>query len=168
MAKLMKNKVMLYNDSYYGDFSLDVLHMSRHATQRAKERQIPVGELLKSRSHINGSVDKVVAKNGLVITTYQRLNPNYELPENARRFTFPRDGIGLFIGKQHANIKGIQAEYHLQSLYFDEYKNLIAVAPTGNYDWTPVEKMIDTACQRKYKSRQQLLAEKNENQSKTD
>jgi hypothetical protein len=168
MAKLMKNKIMLYSDSYYGDFSLDVLRMSRHATQRAKERKIPVDELLKSRSHINGYVDKVVSKNGIVITTYPRLNPNYELPQNARRFTFPKNGIGLFIGKQHTNIKRTQAEYQLKLLYFDEYNALIAVAPTSDYDWTPVEKMIDTARQRKYKSPQQLLAKKIENQSKTD
>jgi len=161
MAKLMKNKIMLYNDPYYGDFSLDVLRMSNHATQRAKERKIPVDELLKPRSHINGYVDKVVSKNGVVITTYPRSNPNYELPENARRFTFPKNGIGLFIGKQHANIKRTQAEYQLKSLYFD-HNTLIAVAPTSDYDWTPVEKMIDTARQRKYKSPQQLLAKKNE------
>jgi len=157
----MKNKIMLYNDPYYGDFSLDVLRMSNHATQRAKERKIPVDELLKPRSHINGYVDKVVSKNGVVITTYPRSNPNYELPENARRFTFPKNGIGLFIGKQHANIKRTQAEYQLKSLYFD-HNTLIAVAPTSDYDWTPVEKMIDTARQRKYKSPQQLLAKKNE------
>jgi hypothetical protein len=161
MAKLMKNKIMLYNDPYYGDFSLDVLRMSNHATQRAKERKIPVDELLKPRSHINGYVDKVVSKNGVVITTYPRSNPNYELPKNARRFTFPKNGIGLFIGKQHANIKRTQAEYQLKSLYFD-HNTLIAVAPTSDYDWTPVEKMIDTARQRKYKSPQQLLAKKNE------
>jgi hypothetical protein len=161
MAKLIKDKVMLYNDSYYGDFSLDVLRMSRHATERAKERKIPVAELLQPRSYINGHIDKVVSKNGLVITAYPRGPPNYELPQNSRRFTFPIDGIGLFIGKQHANIKRTQAEYQLKSLYFD-HNTLIAVAPTSDYDWTPVEKMIDTARQRKYKSPQQLLAKKNE------
>jgi len=165
MAKVMKNKVMLYNDSYYGDFSLDVPRMSHHAAQRAKERKIPTEELLKPRSHINAYIEKVVSKNGLVITAYprqQNVASNYELPENGRRFTFPKNGIGLFIGKQHANIKRTEAEYNLKSLYFDQYNTLIAVAPTSDYDWTPVEKMIETACKRKYKSPQQLLAKKKE------
>jgi hypothetical protein len=162
MAKAIKNKVMLYNDSYYGDFSLDVLRMSRHATQRAAERKIPVAELLQSRSHINGYVDKVVSKNGVAITAYPRSAPNFELPTNGRRFTFPINGIGLFIGKQHANIKRTQAEYQLKSLYFDEYNHLIAVAPTSDYDWTPVENMIEIARKRKYKPQQQLLVKKNE------
>jgi len=155
---------MLYNDSYYGDFSLDVLRMSRHATERAKERKIPAAELLQSRSYINAYIDKVVSKNGVVITAYPRqqyVAPNYELPENGRGFTFPKNGIGLFIGKQHTNIKRTQAEYHLKSLYFDKYNTLIAVAPTSDYDWTPVEKMIEKACKRKYKSQQQLLAKRN-------
>jgi hypothetical protein len=156
---------MLYNDSYFGDFSLDVPRMSRHAVQRAEERKIPVAELLQSRSHINAYVDKVVSKHGLIITVYPRSQyvvPNNELPENGKRFTFPKDGIGLFIGKQHANIKHTQAEYNLKALYFDEYNTLIAVAPTSDYDWTPVEKMIETARKRKYKSQKQLLAKKNE------
>ncbi|CAF3145354.1 unnamed protein product, partial [Rotaria sp. Silwood2] len=78
--------------------------MSRHATQRAKERKIPAAELLQSQSHINAYIDKVVNKNGLIITAYPRrqyVAPNSELPENARRFTFPKNGIDLFIGKQH-------------------------------------------------------------------
>lgn len=162
MAKLMKNKIMRYNDSYYGDFSLDVLRLSRHATQRANEREIPVAELLKPRSHINGHVDKVVAKNGIIITVYPRINSNYELPANGRRFAFPKDGIGLFIGKQYTNIKRIRAEHQLKDLYFDEYKSLIAIAPTSDYDWTPLEKMIEAARKRKYKSKQQLSKEKNE------
>ncbi len=155
---------MLYNDSYFGDFSLDVPRMSRHAVQRAKERKIPVAELLQSRSHINAYVDKVVSKNGLIITAYPRsqyVAPNNELPENGKRFTFPKDGIGLFIGKQHANIKRTQDECNLKSLYFDN-NTLIAVAPTSDYDWAPVEKIIETACKRKYKSQKQLLAKKNE------
>jgi hypothetical protein len=165
MAKLMRNKIMLYNDLYYGDFRLDVPRMSRHAAQRAEERKIPAAELLQSRSHINAYVDKVVSKNGLVITAYPRspyVAPNPELPENGRRFTFPKAGIALFIGKQHANIKRIQDEYNLKSLYFDKYNTLIAVAPTSDYDWIPVEKIIEKACKRKYKSQKQLLAKKNE------
>jgi hypothetical protein len=157
-------KAMLYNDSYYGDFSLDVPHLSHHAVQRAEERKIPAAELLQPRSYINAYVDKVVSKNGLVITAYPRsryVAPNDELPENGRRFTFPKNGIGLFIGKQHANIKRTQDEYHLKSLYFDKYNTLIAVAPTSDYDWTPVEEMIEKACKRKYKSQQQLSARKN-------
>ncbi|CAF1100236.1 unnamed protein product [Didymodactylos carnosus] len=159
MAKFIKNKVMLYNDSYYGDFSLDVSNVSRHAAQRAEERKIPVAELLKSRSHINGYIDKVVSKTGVVITAYpRRIN---ELPEYGRRFAFPKDGIGLFIGEQHANIKLIQAEYQLKSLYFDEHNTLIAVAPTSDYDWTSVERMIENARKRKYKPQQQPLVKKN-------
>ncbi|CAF1020380.1 unnamed protein product, partial [Rotaria magnacalcarata] len=153
MAKRME-KQMLYNDSYYGDFSLDVLRMSRHAVQRAKERKIPAAELVQSRSSINAYVDKVVSKNGVVITAYPRSQNNfhyYELPENGKRFKFPKDGIGLFIGKQGANIKCTQAEYNLKSLYFDKNNDLIAVAPVSDYDWTLVEKMIEKACKRKYK-----------------
>jgi hypothetical protein len=164
MAKSKKSKAMLYNDSYFGDFSLDVLRISRHAAQRAKERKIPAAELLQSRSHINAYIDKVVSKNGVVITAYPRskyVTPNYELPENGRRFTFPKNGIGQFIGKEHTNIKRTQAEYHLKSLYFDKYDALIGVAPTSDYDWTPIEKIIEQACKRKYKSQQQLLAAKN-------
>ncbi len=164
MAKLMRNKILLYNDSYYGDFSLDVLHMSRHATERAKERKIPAAELLQPRSHINAYIDKVVSKNGVVITAYRRdqyVAPKSELPENGRRYQFPKDGIGLFIGKQHANIKLTQVEYQLKSLYFDKDNTLIAVAPTSDYDWTSVEDMIEKARKRKYKSPRQLLAKKN-------
>ena len=105
MDKFTKHKLMLYNDPSYGDFSFDVLRMSHHATQRAKERKIPVAELLQPRSHINGYIDRVVSKNGVIITAYPRTAFNYPLPENGRRFTFPRDGIGLFIGTQHTNIK---------------------------------------------------------------
>jgi hypothetical protein len=162
MAKRKKHEVMLSNDSYFGDFSLDVIRLSRHAAQRAKERKIPVAELLQSRSHINGYIDKVVTKNGLVITAYPRVDPSRELPTNGRRFKFPINGIGLFIGKDHANIKHTQAEYQLKSLYFDQSNTLIAVAPTGDYDWTPVEKVIEAACKRKYKSKQQLTAKKYE------
>ncbi|CAF4698789.1 unnamed protein product, partial [Rotaria socialis] len=64
---------------------------------------------------------------------------------------FPKNGIGLFIGKQHANIKRTQAEYNLKSLYFDKNDDLIAVARVSDYDWTLVEKMIEKACKRKYK-----------------
>ncbi|CAF3797042.1 unnamed protein product [Rotaria sp. Silwood1] len=124
MTKLIKKNLTTYNDSYYGDFSLDVPRLSRHAAQRATERKIPAVELLRSKSHINAYIDKVVSKTGVVITAYPRVqggNRNYELPENGRRYTFPKDGIGLFIGKEHANIKRIQAEYQLKELYFDSY-----------------------------------------------
>ena len=151
MAKLMKNKIMKYNDPYFGDFSLDVLRLSRHATERAQERKIPVTELVRSRSHINGYINKIVGTNGLVITAYPRSTIQRPLPENGRRFTFPKDGIPHFIGKFHANIKRIQAEYHLKFLYFDKNNALIAVAPTSDYDWIPVEKVIETASKRKYK-----------------
>lgn len=151
MAKSIKN-IMRYNDEYYGDFSLDILRMSRHATERAKERKIPVQELLQPRSHINGYVDKVVSKTGLVITAYSRDASRFVLPENGRRFKFPVDGIGLFIGKQHTNIKSTQAEYQLSSLYFDQNNTLVAVAPTTNYDWKPLEKRIEAARKRKYKT----------------
>ena len=164
MVKFSKKDVMLFNDPYYGDFSLDVLRMSRHASERAKERKIPAAELLQSRSHINAYVDKIVSKNGVVITAYPRLQsvaPNDELPKNGRRFPFPKNGIGLFIGKQHATIKLTQAEYQLKSLYFDRYNTLIAVALTSDYDWTSLEQMIEKASKRKYKSPQQLLAKKN-------
>ena len=163
MAKLLKNKVMLFNDSYYGDFSLDVPRLSRHAVQRAHERKIPVAELLQSRSHINAYVEKVVSKNGMVITAYPRqlLPSNDDLPENAKRFTFPKNGIALFIGKQHANIKRSQVEYNLKSLYFDKHDTLIAVAFTKDYDWTPFEKMIEAARKRKYKTPEQIKAARN-------
>ncbi|CAF0919480.1 unnamed protein product [Adineta steineri] len=152
-------------DASDGDFSLDVLRMSHHATQRAIERKIPAAELLQPRSYINAYVDKVVSKNGVVITAYPRsqyVAPNHPLPENGRRFTFPYNGIGRFIGKQGVNIKRIQAEYHLKSLYFDKNNNLIAVAPTIDYDWTSVVKMIEEACKKKYKPPQQLLTKKTE------
>ena len=163
MAKIMRNKIMLYDDPYYGDFSLDVLRMSHHANQRAKERKIPVAELLQPRSHINGHVDKVVSKKGVIITAYPRIIHNDKLPENGRLFRFPVDGIGLFIGKQHANIKRTQTEHQLKSLYFNEYNHLIAVAPSSDYDWTAFEKIIETARKRKYKSQKQLAAIKYEN-----
>src|SRR5689334_7647212 len=111
----MKKKVMLYNDSYFGDFSFDVLRLSRHATERTKERKIPVAELLQSRSHINGYIDKIVSKNGLVITAYPRSTLNRPLPENGKRFMFPKNVSPHFIGKQHTNIKRIQTEHQLKS-----------------------------------------------------
>jgi hypothetical protein len=151
MAKSFKT-MMLYDDSYYGDFSLNVLRLSRHATERAKERKISVQELLQPRSHINGYVNKVVSKHGLIITAYPRNASRCVLPENGRRFSFPADGIGVFIGEQHTNIKRIQEEYQLRSLYFDQNNTLVAVAPTREYDWAPVEKMIEAARKRKYKS----------------
>lgn len=153
---------MLYNDPYYDDFSLDVLRLSRHAAERAKERKIPVAELLQPRSHINGYVNKVVSKDGVIVTAYSRAARNFELPENGRCFKFPVDGIGLFIGKQGANIKNTQAEYHLKSLYFNSYKDLVAVAPTRDYDWKLFEEMIEKVCKRKYKSKQQQPETKNE------
>ena len=159
----MKN-LMLYNDSYYGDFSLDVPHLTYHAAQRAKERKIPAAELLQPRSHINAYIDKVVSKRGIVITAYPRrknVAPNHELPENGRRFFSPLNGIGLFIGKEHVNIKRTQTEYQLKSLYFDQHSTLIAVAPTSDYDWTSVEEMIEKARTRKYRSKKQLLATNN-------
>jgi hypothetical protein len=166
MAKLIKNKVMLYNDSYFGDFTLDVPRMSHHATQRAKERNIPTAELLQPRSCINAYIDKVVSKRGVVITTYPRAqwvtpDTSYELPENGKRFTFPTNGIGLFIGKEHVNIRRTQAEFKLTSLYFDKGNILIAVAPTSDYDWTPVEAMIEKARKRKYETKGQIMAKKN-------
>ncbi|CAF1373586.1 unnamed protein product [Adineta ricciae] len=161
MAKLGKKRLLSID--FYGDFSLDVPRLSHHAVQRAQERKIPVAELLQSRSHINAYVEKVVSKNGVVITAYprQRLPPNDGLPENAKRFTFPKNGIALFIGKQHVNIKRTQAEYNLKSLYFDKYDTLIAVASTNDYDWTPFEKMIETARKRKYKTPEQIKAARN-------
>ena len=99
---------------------------------------------------LNGYIDTVVSKNGVIITAYPRTAFNYPLPENGRCFTFPRDGIGLFIGTQHTNIKRLKAEYHLKSLYFDQNQTLIAVAPTSDYDWTSFENMIETARKRKY------------------
>ncbi|CAF3967962.1 unnamed protein product [Rotaria sp. Silwood1] len=167
MTKLIKKNLTTYNDSYYGDFSLDVPRLSRHAAQRATERKIPAVELLRSKSHINAYIDKVVSKTGVVITAYPRVqggNRNYELPENGRRYTFPKDGIGLFIGKEHANIKRIQAEYQLKELYFDSYDVLIAVASSSDYDWTLVEQMIEKARKAKYKPQKQLLMKKNANQ----
>lgn len=158
----MKNKVMRYDDPYFGDFSLDVLRLSHHANERAKERKIPVKELLQTRSHINGHIDKVVSKNGLIITAYPRDPHRYDLPENGRRFSFPPDGIGLFIGKQHTNIKRIQAEHQLKSLYFDRYQHLIAIAPSRDYDWTPLEQTVEIARKRKYRSKIQLATQKNE------
>ncbi|UJR11583.1 hypothetical protein I4U23_015763 [Adineta vaga] len=166
MAKKVNNKAMLLNDPYYGDFSLDVLRLSHHATQRAVERKIPATELLQSRSHINAYVDKVVSKSGVIITTYPRQPyiapiPD-ELPENGRRFTFPKNGIGIFIGKQHVNIKRTQTEYNLITLYFDKSGSLIAVPPSADYNWTMFENMLEKAQKRKYKTPQQLLAKKNE------
>ena len=99
---------------------------------------IPNAELLQPRSYINAYVNKVVSK----------------------RFTFPMNGIGLLIGKEHVNIKRAQEEYKLKSLYFDKGNMLIAVAPKSDYDWTWVEGMIEKARQRKYKTKEQLMAKK--------
>ena len=146
---------MLYDDPYFGDFSLDVLRLSHHAAERAQERKIPVSELLRPRSHINGSVNKIVSKTGVVITAYPRSTFQRPLPANGRRFTFPKEVIGRFIGKLGENSKRVQAEHHLKSLYFDQNDTLIAVAPTNDYDWTQVEEVIETARKRNYQSPQQ-------------
>lgn len=153
---------MLYNDIYFGDFSLDVLRPSHHATERAIERKIPVSELLRPRSHINGYVNKIVSKDGLVITAYPRAtNPRPRpVPENGRLFTFPKEGIPHFIGKLGVNIKRVQAEHNLKSMYFDNNDTLVAVPSSDDYNWAPVEEVIETARKRKYKSRQQGSAAK--------
>ena len=104
----------------------------------------------------------MVSKTGVIITTYPRDSHQCELPENGRRFSFPLDGIGLFIGKQFVNIKHTQAEHQLKSLYFDKNNQLIAVAPTRDYDLTAFEKTTEIARKRKYKSKQQLTTNKNE------
>lgn len=163
----MKNKIMKYNDPYFGDIFPDVLRMSNHATQRATERKIPVEELLQQRSHINGSINKVVSKSGVIITAYPRSTRNFELPENAKRFTFPSDGIGIFIGKQGVNIKRIQAEYQLKSLHFDQSNYLIAVPSTNDYDWAPFETMVEIAQKRKYRTKQQSETKKKEKNSRS-
>ena len=155
MAKMMK-KVMQYDDVYYGDFSLDVPRLSHHASRRAKERKIPREELLQSRSHINGYVKKIESKTGVVITAYPRGSSAPIIPENGRCFQIPFNGIGIFIGKQHENINRTKNEYNLKSLRFDQNNNLIAVAPTKDYDWTQFNNMIENVRKRKYLSPEQI------------
>lgn len=122
----------------YDDFTLDNIKISRHALQRAQERGIPIEDLRRNKPKYG----QVIISDNTVITTFKRPGQSGQIVPGRQGTTFTSyvefksvDLVGMVIGKQGGNIKGIQSIFSSQIHYNNQLQGFKIEALTWRNVW---------------------------------